>query len=196
MKKSILNLYIIIIIISISSCSVQYEKSFDYFSKMDFSEFCDYGVQQRNGCFYMVLFCDTIYLAKMPVDSNGLLSLNKPYYYFDQSTLTADTIKMLSVVSKEDLKYKDVESICLLFRRLCSIDPKHIYVSTLAVSTEHDILITGVIKRNKHYDLIITDKQRFDNIFDDLFVMRDGARFSKEDFIELRESVFYRIQRE
>ena len=175
----------------VHACVNKYEDGFARLAKVDYSELCDYMIQQRNGWFYRVLYEDSVYLAKMPIDSSTLLSISKPHYYYDIEHMEEKTIKELSSVPKTDSLFSKIENICLQFRKLCEVNPNLFYIQTLAVNEEHDILISGEMRWYKHFDLIITNKDSIDHLFDNYF--DSSISLSYNDFTKIGNRIYYRI---
>ncbi|MBQ9476824.1 MAG: hypothetical protein IJU63_03450 [Bacteroidales bacterium] len=142
-------LFLFILPFVVNACLRNPETFIAEIPKFDFSQYASYslGVYRTYG--YFVEYNGYLYVATMPLDTNAIIDLRRHY--------TEEESRNLGLVLGKDRFVEDIPldtdiakeltAICLLFREIWLLDPKHFRLNDLIVDKDHNVEI--IIERNQ-----------------------------------------------
>lgn len=140
-----------------SSCckDVSFEKDMSIISKMNFTEFRNYSIGDRNSSIYFIHYGNNYYHAYMPLESDSLTKLYHLQGIYDSS---GNFIKNNIIDIYDDTAKRMVfNKICLNYRQIWQIDYKNICLLEMSADEERNLLLKLLWKgNNAYYNIIIT----------------------------------------
>lgn len=157
--KSIFSIFFIsIIAYGFTSCADSMEDTFFKFTHVPFFEYENYSLWDRESSTYFIDYESARYIARIPVDSDELISIVRIEHE------PSDSTRVYPVYDISELIKKDICNICLIFRSVWMTDYKQIYLQYLSVINGDYAILTIFWKKTECVYYVYIRNQSSDNL--------------------------------
>lgn len=159
MIKSIFSIFFIsIIAYGFTSCADSMEDTFRQFTHVPFFEYENYSVSDRESSIYFIDYESARYIARIPADSDELISIVRI------ESEPSDSTRSYPVHDISDLTKKEICNICLIFRSVWWKDYKQIYLQNLRVINRDYAILKIFWKKTECVYYVYIRNQSSDNL--------------------------------